>query len=370
MKKLVSFIAGVLARFTAMVVILGAAFVFGAGLITVRSQERLLDERPAPVSVMRVVEQDKYVATRRFAGRLVAGQVSDVSFELGGLVTEVIVDDGDQVSAGDTLARLDETQLRNRKDELEGQRAEAASQLTRAENTLTRTEQLRAQGFATESDLDTARADRDGLRGRLRQIDAALAGVAEDLKDATLVAPFGGEVVRRYVDKGAVVQAGQGVVRINEDGVLEARVGVPLNYRNRISVGDVYSVSAGALESTGLVTNIVSNVNEGTRTLTVILEIQDDPGFIPRDLVRLALTDEVRETGIWVPAKALNESIRGLWSVYVVTPDGDNLKTGVVGRKDVEIIHIEEARIFVREPWRRVTLSSPPGRFVLFPVKR
>ncbi|MEL7028007.1 MAG: efflux RND transporter periplasmic adaptor subunit [Pseudomonadota bacterium] len=346
MKRILSMIWAILTRFTALSLILGAGFVFGTTLIAVRSQERVFDERPAPVSVIAAVEQETYVAKRKFAGRLAAGQVSDVSFQLPGQIVEILVDEGETVDAGAALARLDDAQLQNRRDELTAQREEADSQLTRADADLQRTAQLLERGFATEQARDALRAERDGLRARVRQIEAALAAVDEDIADSTLEAPFGGEVVRRYIDQGTVVQPGQPVVRINETGLLEARIGIPITYRGRISVGDIFEVSAGDLKSDGVVSGVISDVNTGTRTLTVILEITDDPGFVPRDLVRMTLAEEVRDSGVWVPAQALNESIRGLWSVYIVERE-EGAEVGTVRRKDVEIIHIEEDRIFV-----------------------
>lgn len=370
MKRVFGFLMGVLTRFTALTAMLAAAFVFGSVLVTVRSQERVLDEIPRVVSVEEAVLQDTYVATRKFAGRIVAGQVSDVAFELPGEIVEIAVTEGDRVEKGAMLARQDEVQLNNRKDELVARRSEISAQLKRAENDLRRTSDLAGKGFSTEQALDQARADRDGLRAQLRQTDAAIATVEEDLADSVLAAPFAGEVVRRYVDEGTIVQAGQAVIRINETGVLEAQIGVPTTFRRRIQVGDAYELSSGDLVAEGVVTGLVSDVNTGTRTLLVILEIPKDPGFVPRDLVRLSLREEIRERGIWTPAQALNESIRGLWSVYIVEPDAETDGYGVIRRKDVEIIHIEESRIFVRGTLEPGDLMVAAGAFRFVPGQR
>ncbi|MEM9750985.1 MAG: efflux RND transporter periplasmic adaptor subunit [Pseudomonadota bacterium] len=370
MKRVFGFLVGVLTRFTALTAMLAAAFVFGSVLVTVRSQERVLDEIPRVVSVEEAVLQDTYVATRKFAGRIVAGQVSDVAFELPGEIVEIAVTEGDRVEKGAMLARQDEVQLNNRKDELVARRSEISAQLKRAENDLRRTSDLAGKGFSTEQALDQARADRDGLRAQLRQTDAAIATVEEDLADSVLAAPFAGEVVRRYVDEGTIVQAGQAVIRINETGVLEAQIGVPTTFRRRIQVGDAYELSSGDLVAEGVVTGLVSDVNTGTRTLLVILEIPKDPGFVPRDLVRLSLREEIRERGIWTPAQALNESIRGLWSVYIVEPDAEADGYGVIRRKDVEIIHIEESRIFVRGTLEPGDLMVAAGAFRFVPGQR
>nr|MCU0901901.1 efflux RND transporter periplasmic adaptor subunit [Cypionkella sp.] len=47
-----------------------------------------------PVGVMEVTPADGYTVTRRFIGRVEAAAQTDLGFELGGRVTEVLVDEG------------------------------------------------------------------------------------------------------------------------------------------------------------------------------------------------------------------------------------------------------------------------------------
>ena len=72
---------------------------------------------PVVVDVIRAHHAPGYEVARRFVGTVEARRQSRVGFELGGLVTEVLVDDGGSVKEGDAIARLD-TSL------LESQRAE------------------------------------------------------------------------------------------------------------------------------------------------------------------------------------------------------------------------------------------------------
>ena len=98
--------------------------------------------------------------------------------------------------------------------------------------------------------------------------------------------------------------------------------------------------------------------------MAIRLEILEDPGFIPGGLVRLELEEERRATGAWAPALSLTESLRGLWSVYVVANVEQNI--GEIVRKDVEVIHIGNDSVFIRgtiEDGDRV-VSSAPFRFV------
>ena len=319
---------------------------------------------PLPVATAAVSLQDSYRAVRRFPGRINAAQVSDVGFQVGGEVVEVLVEVGDAVEAGQPLARLDPERLRLRIEELRAARAEARASLQRAEATLERTIELFANGFATQQNIDDATAERDGLRARVQQFDRSLENAQVDLSDAALQAPFSGVIVGRYLDAGVTVTAGQPVVRINEQGSLDALVGVPARFARRIAAGDVFNVMSTDLVAAARVTGVGDEIDAATQTVAIRLEIKEDPGFIPGGLIRLELEEERRSRGAWVPALALSESYRGLWSVYVVVEDeaGDSR----IARKDVEVIHIGNERVFVRgtlENGDRV-VAAAPFRFV------
>lgn len=64
------------------------------------------------------------------------------------------------------------------------------------------------------------------------------------------------------------------------------------------------------------------------------------------------MIDTARGDGFWVDNALLQQSLRGLWSVFTLKLDeGADLAPGAAGavrRNDVEIIHIEETRAFVR----------------------
>lgn len=331
---------------------------FGGSLYAVRSEEVAQSPKPLPVSVVKVHEQDSFVATHKYAGRIAAGQVSDLGFQLSGEVVELLVNEGSQVKAGAALARLDTQRAEENLNQLRAQRNEAESTLQQAESSLRRVQDLIGKGFANQQDLDDRRAQRDGLRARIVAIDSNIRVAERDLEDSTLFAPFAGQILQRFVDQGSVVQAGQPVLRLNQSGALEARIGVPVNARKRVSEGEKFRLTAGGLEAEGTVTALVSDVNTGTRTLTAILRIENDPGFVPSDLVRLELDEVQRQTGIWVPAHALNEGLRGLWSVYVAVPvddsNGGQAKEAPADsvhelvRKDVEVLAVQSRQIYVR----------------------
>ncbi|GAA3957470.1 efflux RND transporter periplasmic adaptor subunit [Allohahella marinimesophila] len=341
-------------RTLVLLMMLAAGVFFGGSLYAVRSEEVRQSPKPLPVNVVRVHEQDSFVATHKYAGRIATGQVSDLGFQLSGELVELLVNEGSQVKAGAALARLDTARAEENLTQLKAQRNEADSALQQAESSLRRVQDLIGKGFANQQDLDDRKAQRDGLRSRIVAIESNIRVAERDLEDSTLYAPFAGQILQRFVDQGSVVQAGQPVLRLNQSGALEARIGVPVNARKRVSEGERFKLTAGGLEAEGVVTALVSDVNTGTRTLTAILQIENDPGFVPSDLVRLELDEIQRQTGIWVPAHALNEGLRGLWSVYVAVPAGEQTtdesmpQVHELVRKDVEILAVQSRQIYVR----------------------
>lgn len=336
-------------RLLMLAALLGAGFFLGSSLYTVRSAEVTRAAEPLPVRVVEAVEQHSFVTTRKYAGRIASGQVSDLGFQLAGELVEVLVDEGDRVAAGAPLARLETTRAGEKIRQLEAQRAESASSLLQAAASLKRIQNLTGKGFANQQDLDERIAQRDGLRSRIAVIESSLRVAQRDLQDSTLLAPFSGQILQRFVDQGSVVQAGQPVLRLNQSGNLEARIGVPISARARLTQGSRFTLTAGGLQAEGVVTALVSAVNTSTRTVTAIFSIENDPGFIPSDLVRLDLDETARETGIWVPTHALNESLKGLWSVFVANPVDDAADdVRKVIRKDVEIIATRAEQAYVR----------------------
>lgn len=318
---------------------------------------------PLPVAVFEARYQDTYQERRTFSGRIEPAQVADLSFEVGGEIEAVLVEIGAEVEEGTALARLDPVRLEIREREAAAQLAEARAVLSRAEATRERVATLVAEGFATDQELDNADADRNASRERVRLLERSYARAREDAQDGTLKAPYSGYVVARYVDAGAVVQAGQPIIRINQQAALEAEISVPLDFARRLEVGDSFPLSAEGMAASGRVTGVSEEVDPQTRSSAVRFSIQEDPGFIPGSLVRIALSQERRGTGVWVPIGALQESYRGLWSVYIVETDDAG---EIIRRKDVEIISIGDAQVFVRgtlEDGDKVVASSP-FRFV------
>src|SRR5690606_18025639 len=174
------------------------------------------------------------------SGYVTARRRATVSSKVTGRVVESNVEEGMAVTAGQVLARLDDSNARAALD-LAMAQAEAARravvenevQLAEATLTLGRIEQLRARGLATAADLDAARAAVDSTEARIaalrqqvtvaeRQVDVQ----RTELDNMVIRAPFSGVAISRVAQPGEMVSpvsAGGGFTRTGISTIVDMR---------------------------------------------------------------------------------------------------------------------------------------------------
>ncbi|MCC7376055.1 MAG: efflux RND transporter periplasmic adaptor subunit [Verrucomicrobiales bacterium] len=218
---------------------------------------------PSAVSTIRPTRGDiiRYVT---LPGTLRANQQVTVQARVPGFVKRIMVDRGDRVAAGQTLAEIEVPELL----------AERTKQ--QAEVRVAETEARRLEaGRARSPDLVTPQAV-DAAAGRLDVARAELAKTETLLAYANLSAPFAGTVTARFVDAGAFVPAGaaggaSAVVTLAETRLLRAHVPVPESESVFVKVGQPVRLTVEG--STNVLTATVSRhagaIDETTRSLLV-----------------------------------------------------------------------------------------------------
>ncbi len=294
-----------------------------------------------------IVEQvDQYEVPRQFAGLVVPSQSTDIGFELGGEVAMMQVDEGARVESGQPLALLDTRLLDAERDQLQAQQNDLRARLQLNRTNWQRQNDLKERGFAADQRLDELAAEYQSLNANLAQLDASLMANRTRLDKARLVAPFGGTISRRFVDEGAVVGAGQTVFRLLEEGMREARVGVPARLVDRLAVGDQLPVWSAGQTWQGTVLAIGSDITRATLTVPVRVALPVDANVVAGDQAYLNLAETVVDSGFWVPMTALTDGVRGLWNVYVMQPSGNGLQR--IEQRDVIVVYSDDERAFVR----------------------
>ncbi len=328
---------------------IGGLALVGSLLLLGRSDavEAPTAETALPVPVIVAEATDAYAVTRSFAGRVVARRETALAFELSGLVTEILADEGDRVAAGDIVARLDTRDLRLSLQRLEAERAELQARLALAVVTRERQQQLTRQGHASAQRYDEARFEEQALTASIERVDTSMAAIELDLDKSSLRAPFGGTVGARMMDEGAVASPGAPVLQLLETDHLEAHVGVPAHLANGFDAASRHRLLINGTPAEGIVRAVRRDLNTDTRTVTVVLEIDGDLSAPDGEIARLLVEEAVPQAGIWLPHTALTEGLRGLWTVFVVVEEADG-SGWRVERAEVEVLHSETDRVFVR----------------------
>jgi RND family efflux transporter MFP subunit len=323
-------------------------------------------ERAVPVKVATAVERSGGSGASTVlnaSGYVTARRRATVSSKITGKLTEVNIEEGDRVEAGDVLARLDDSHYRAAlqlaRSQLDAaQRAihETRARLDLAEITLKRTERLVREEVSGEADLDAARAEAEALRARL-SLDRERVHVAErevalretQLTDTVIEAPFAGVVVSKDAQEGEMISpisAGGGFTRtgictVVDMGSLEIEVDVNEAYIARVHPDQRVEAVLDAYPGWKIPAQVITPVPTADRQkATVLVRIgfeQLDPRILPDMGIKVAFLedeqvrspDEVRRV-LTVPRAALRADA-GRDVVFVVKSDRVERRAVTVG---------------------------------------
>lgn len=296
-----------------------------------------------PIAWTRAVSAD-LETVRRISGVLKAAERADLSFLVGGRVEGVNVNLGDEVTAGQVLATLDEASFELSARATEGEVHEAKARLVEAEAEFERQKDLNDKGWASVSALDNARRLLNTAQSAVEIAEARLELSKKDLRDTALRAPYDGTIVARRIEPSQQVTAGQVVIEIEGQEGLEVSVMAPENIVGALSNGGVFPARFPAQPTLSLdaqITEIGSQAESANAfPVTLLLQFQSE---LERSRLRAGMTAEVDfrfassgRTGydgkaVKVPPTALMSS-EGQGAFVYVFDEGE----GVVRRRDVQ----------------------------------
>lgn len=257
---------------------------------------------------VQVVESraEPYVVSLAIFGRTEASRVLTVRAETAGSVEEVFVAEGEPVSAGGAVARLE-------LDDRTARRAKAAALVAQREIEVNAARQLADRGFQSQVRLAEAEAN-------LAEAKADLDVIRVDIARTRLAASFDGVVADRHIEPGDYVQPGSAIVHVLDLDPIVIAVDVSEREVGYVSVGTVAEVEliTGRVVD-GVVSLIAPSANPNTRTFRVEIEVAN-----PEYAIREGVT-----AGVRLPLRRLR--------AHKVSPALLTLDdSGVVGVKSVD----------------------------------
>ena len=279
---------------------------------------------------MAVLQATGYVTARRQA---------TVSAQITGTLSEVLIEEGEYVEAGQVLARLEDTAQQASLAQAKAQVAQAKAQVGQFEAQLSQVKRdlVRAQDLvgrklvsaqaveAKQTEGDTLAAQLNAQRRAVDLAEAQLRSVQVQLDYTIVRAPFSGVVIAKAAQVGEIISplsAGGGFTRTGVGTIvdmdsLEIEVDVNESYINRVTPGAPAEAVLDAYQDWTIpakVIAIIPTADRGKATVKVRVGLeQKDPRVLPDMGARVSFMEERSSSptpseapkGVLLPASAI-----------------------------------------------------------------
>ena len=298
------------------------------------------EDTPAiPVETSSATRGDIY-ATYSGTAPVEAFTDATVIAKVGGEVRKIYVEEGDDVKAGQILARLDGDRLR-----LEQLQTEA--NLSKLQRDYQRNVDLNERGLISAGDFEKIRYEMEAL--------AATNKLAKlQLSYTDIRAPIDGVISERFIKIGNTLEIGTPTFQVTSLEPLVSYLHVPEREFRRIVAGQdsVLTIDALGGESfQATVARVSPIVDPATGTFKITIEVSDESRRLkPGMFARIGIVHDVHINALQVPRSALIDEI-GTTSIFVVEDDVAHrreVETGFSGNGQVEITTgLTDSDIFV-----------------------
>lgn len=273
------------------------------------TQKKEQAEAPIPVEIQ-IARDDVVEEHRKLGGDVTPWEVLPLSFKVGGRIERLLVDEGDRVRKGQTIAVLNQRDYQLMRDLADSQVRALKPHLGRAEKLLQEEALSQAQYDELTSKMEAARIQQS-------QAEAQLA-------DARLSSPIQGVVIKKLVANGDLVGPTRPVAVIaNLDTV---KVTLPVTQRDLpiFKAGDQIELYSPGIERVfvGTVERIGYTADERTRLFPVVLKVANPDLELRAGMVVEAKVPVKQHQGIFVPLNSITSDPVGRPFLYVADKNG------------------------------------------------
>ncbi|SHG91876.1 efflux RND transporter periplasmic adaptor subunit [Winogradskyella jejuensis] len=270
-------------------------------------------ERNVPLVTTITAKTEKFNHYLELQGSVETKQNLVLTPEMGGILKQVFVKEGDNVSKGQILARIDDGGLAQQKAQLQIQ-----SDL--AKTTFERQKRLWEQKIGSEIQYLSAKSSYEALEESVNQINQQLAKTA-------VRAPFSGVIDDVITEQGSVVAPGQTpLMRLVNLSDMYITTDIPESYITTITEGKKVEVTFPILGKT-LDTKVRQTgnfINPANRTFKVEIAVPNkDKNIKPNLTARLKINDYTSEDAILIPQGIISENANGEQYIYVLETKDD-----------------------------------------------
>jgi membrane fusion protein (multidrug efflux system) len=287
-----------------------------------------------PVEVTSVVRRD-LAETLTVVGSIAANESAALRAEIAGQVREVFFDEGQRVTKGQVLLKIDDAELR-------AQFAQAESRFKLAELSLARNQGLLETKTVSQADFDRANAEFSTATAELSLLRVRLA-------KTEIKAPFDGIVGGRSISPGDYVTPASVIAQIDDLSRLKIDFQIPERFIGKIKQGTSFALRSRTLDASarvqGEVYFVSSVIDRNTRASEVKGMLVEPPaGLKPGMFANVEIVLDVRKAALTVPEGSILASVRGAQVIAVKDSGADKIaefipvELGLRARGYVEIV--------------------------------
>lgn len=303
--------------------------------LTMFTGTAMAQEKPSapavPVQLAQVQVQDVPLWLRGL-GQVKPQQSVEIRSQVDGLLQEILVQEGQLVTAGQLVARIDDRAINTALSQAKAELDVVQAQLDSARRDLQRYQDLRQSQAISAQQKDQQQATVQQLQAELRRVQATIHAQQVQLSFTQITSPISGQVGIRNVDAGNYVRPSDAeglfsVVQLNpisvEMALPQARLPQLQLLMQQIRqqqpvVVQAYLQDGAELLATGTLTVVDNRVASGSGTIRVKADFANpDHRLWPAQSVVVAVNTEQLKQALTVPVKAVQQGPSGsfVWRV-------------------------------------------------------
>jgi len=243
----------------------------------------------------------------------------------GGMVTAVFVKEGDRVTKGQTILKLDATLYQQQVVAAEQQIGGIKAQLEQAQSIYERQQNLWKSNIGTEVQVMNAKTALESLKSQYNAASENIKLAKEQLNTTNVTAAISGTINTINIKVGEFFAPGSQQVQIVNSNELKVRANVPENYLDRVSAGDKLMVTLPELNNKTIATKVSVQgrvIDPITRSFYIEGTIPADQSITPNQVALVRINDYSSNEALTVPVNIIQNDEQGKYVMLAVTENG------------------------------------------------
>ena len=263
-------------------------------------------QKPTLVTITTVKKQPIEI-TEESVGSLEGLNNPTVSAEVAARVVTIHVNTGQAVKQGQLLATLDATDFSMQRNEAQAEVARIEALLSNQAKTVDRNLALVNKKFISQNVVDNDLAQQNVLKEQLAGAKARISSINHGSSKTKIYAPSSGKIEKKIVDDGEFVREGDPIVQIVSSQRLRAHLPFPEHVGATLKPGLKVRLNTPTSEKTveAIIHELKPMITEGSRTVDVIADIVDAPGWQAGASVTGSVVLGTQPAAMMVPEQSL-----------------------------------------------------------------